>query len=302
MREQIKMPRCILIAALSTRAFAACIPLAGDRILGVDLALANPDFSSLPAGMTIAYAPAPGVMRIFAVAELNRIARANRITLSNPAEVCFEIPMRSMTEVETKEAMLRSLPAGTELTIVELPKSSVPAGRLEFALGGLEPAVNGARLWRGSVRYGETLKMPVWARVTVERKYVAVVAGKDLPLNVPIDPNSLRLETVSVPLDSERIAERIEDVLGRVPKKPVHAGEPIPLAILNLPPVVHRGDAIRVEVRSGATRLVFDAIAQAAAGNGEMVDLRNPDSGRIFRARVEESGHAVVVVPSRESL
>jgi len=296
------MFRFVLIAVLTIPAFAACIPLAGDRILGRDLALANPEFAALPSTMTIGYAPAPGVQRIFAVAELNRIARANRITLSNPAEVCFEIPMRPMTEAETKEAMLRSLPAGTELTIVELPKTNVPAGRLEFLLAGLERSANGARLWHGSARYGETLRMPIWARVTVERKYVAVVAGKDLPLNVPIDPNSLRMETVSVPLDSERLAERIEDVLGRVPKKSVHAGEPIPLAILNLPPVVHRGDAIKVEVRSGQTRLVFDAVAQGSAGNGEMVDLRNPDSGRIFRARVEDSGRAVVVVPSRESL
>jgi len=299
------MIRFALFAVFAAHAFAACVPLAGDRILGRDLALANPEFSSLPSSMTIGYAPAPGTKRIFAVAELNRIARANGVALMNPAEVCFEIPMRAMNEAETKEAMLRSLPAGADLTIVELSQSSVPAGRLEFALAGLEPmspASHGARLWRGSVRYGETLRMPVWARVTVQRRTVAVVTGKDLPLNVPIDASVLRLETVAIPLDSERVAERIEDVLGRVPKKPVHAGETIPLAILNFPPVVHRGDAIKVEVRSGAARLVFDAIAQASAGNGEMVDLRNPDTGRIFRARVENSGRAVVVVPSRESL
>jgi flagella basal body P-ring formation protein FlgA len=144
--------------------------------------------------------------------------------------------------------------------------------------------------------------MPVWARVTVERKRLAVVAGKDLPPNVPIAPGSLRLETVSVPLDSEKLAERIEDVLGRVPKKSLHAGDTIPLAILNLPPVVHRGDAIKVEVRSGPARLLFDAIAQGAACKGEMVELRNPDSGQTFRARVEGSGHAVVIVPARETL
>jgi flagella basal body P-ring formation protein FlgA len=144
--------------------------------------------------------------------------------------------------------------------------------------------------------------MPIWARVTVERKHLAVVAGKDLPLNLLIDPASLRLETVSIPIDSEKVAERIEDVLGRVPKRAIHAGDTIPLAILNMPPVVHRGDAVKVEVRSGGAMLVFDAVAQNAAGCGEMVQLKNPDSGQIFRARVEERGRAVVVVPSRETL
>jgi flagella basal body P-ring formation protein FlgA len=144
--------------------------------------------------------------------------------------------------------------------------------------------------------------MPVWARVSVQRKYVAVIAGKDLPLNVPIDHDSLRLETVLVPIDSERLAVRIEDVLGRAPKKVVRAGETIPLGILNLPPLVHRGDAVKVEVRSGLARLLFDAIAQSSACAGETVELKNPENGRIFRARIEEGGRAVVTVAARGGL
>jgi flagella basal body P-ring formation protein FlgA len=144
--------------------------------------------------------------------------------------------------------------------------------------------------------------MPIWARVTVQRKYVAVVAAKDLPLNEPIDPSSLRMQPVTVPIDSDRLALRIEDVLGRVPRKAVRAGETIPIAILNLPPTVHRGDAVRVEVRSGSARLVFDAVAQGPACEGDMVELRNPTNGKTFRARLEDSGRAVIVVPSRQSL
>jgi len=107
---------------------------------------------------------------------------------------------------------------------------------------------------------------------------------------------------VSVPLDAEHLAPGVDAVLGRVTKKPIHAGEPIPLAILATPPVIRRGDAIKVEVRSGAARLVFDAVAQTEARDGEIVELRNPESGRTFRARAAESGRAVIVVPSRQTL
>jgi flagella basal body P-ring formation protein FlgA len=287
---------------LTSSAFCACFPIGGDRIYGSDLAAASPAFASLPPDLTIAYAPAPGSQRIFAAAELARIARANRIALATPpSEVCFEIPMRPMTADETLDTMRKVLPPEAELSIVELPKTNIPVGRLEFPLNGLEPAAHGARVWRGSVRYSETLRMPVWARVSVQRRYVAVVAAKDLPLNEPIDPSSLHLETVTVPIDSERLALRIEDVLGRVPKKAVRAGEAIPIGILNFPPTVHRGDAIRVEVRSGQARLLFDAVAQGPGCEGDMVELRNPSTGRTFRARLEEAGRAVIVVPSRQS-
>ncbi len=297
------MTRLVAISALLIPALnAACFPVIGDRIFGSDLAAAVPAFASLPPNLTIAYPPAPGSQRIFAVAELARIARANHITLDNPVEVCFEIPMHAMTENEALESMRRALPLEAELAIVELPRTNIPVGKLEFLFSGLEAQSRGSRIWRGSVRYGETLKMPVWARVTVQRKTMAVVAGQDLPLNEPIDPRSIRLESVTVPIDAERLALRIEEVLGRVPKKPVHAGETIPLAILNLPPTVRRGDAVRVEVRSGSARLLFDAVAENPACAGDLVDLRNPSNGRTFRARLEDAGHAVVEVGLRQSL
>jgi flagella basal body P-ring formation protein FlgA len=299
------MTKLLVLAGLvSSSAFCACIPIVGDRIYGSDLAAASPAFASLRPDLTIAYAPTPGAQRIFAVAELVRIARANRIEISEPgpAEVCFEIPMRPMNAEETLESMRRALPPEAELSVVELPKTNIPVGKLDFPLSGLEPNARGGRVWRGSVRYGDTLRMPIWARVTVQRKYVAVVAAKDLPLNEPIDPSSLRMQPVTVPIDSDRLALRIEDVLGRVPRKAVRAGETIPIAILNLPPTVHRGDAVRVEVRSGSARLVFDAVAQGPACEGDMVELRNPTNGKTFRARLEDSGRAVIVVPSRQSL
>jgi flagella basal body P-ring formation protein FlgA len=295
------MTRLLIFSALfSAAAPGGCLPVAGDRILGLDLAFAIP---SLPAAITVGFAPAPGMRRVFSSVELARIARANHVTLTaSPSDVCFEIPLHALTEEETRDAMRLVLPAGTELTIVDLPKIGVPAGRLEFPLTSLEPAARGARVWRGFVHYGETLRMPVQARVTVQRKLVAVVASKDLPSNTRLDAASVRLESVSVPLDAEHLASGADAVLGRVTKKPIHAGEPIPLALLSTPPVIRRGDAIKVEVRSGGARLVFDAVAQTDAGDGEIVELRNPESGKTFRARAAESGRAVIVVPSRQTL
>ena len=285
------------LAFVSLSYGAPCLPVTGDRILGRDLALANPAFAALPANLTVAYAPAPGVTRVFAQAELGRIARANNIKTAIPEEVCFEIPMHEIEDTDVLSSMRRSLTADVELTLVELPRTAVPVGRLEFPLAGLEPAVKGTRIWRGFVSYGETLRMRVWARVDVRRRLEAVVAISDLALNVPIDAAHLRVETVTAPIGPDQhVAQRIEQVLGRIPKKTVSAGSTIPLAILDIPPTVRRGDAVKVEVLSGPARIQIDAVAESAARDGEMVQLRNPSTGKIFRARLEGGAKAIIVV------
>ncbi len=275
----------------------ACMPVTGDRILGRDLALAAPAFAALPANLTVAYAPAPATKRVFAQAELARIARANNIKGAIPEEVCFEIPMHEIEDTDVLSSMRRSLTADAELSLVELPRTAVPVGRMEFPLTGLEPAVKGTRIWRGFVTYGETLRMKIWARVEVGRRVEAVVAISDLALNVPIDAAHLRVETVSAPIGQDQhVAQHLDQVLGRIPKKAVSAGSTIPLAILDIPPTVRRGDAVKVEVRSGPARIQIDAVAETAARTGEIVQLRNPSSGKTFRARLEGGSKAVIVV------
>jgi hypothetical protein len=57
---------------------------------------------------------------------------------------------------------------------------------------------------------------------------------------------------------------------------------------------VARGDMVRVEVRSGAARISFDAVAQASGAAGQTIPLLNPISKRRFSARIEGKGKASV--------
>jgi flagella basal body P-ring formation protein FlgA len=297
--------RLPLAVILSSIASAGCLPVTGNRILGSDLARANPQFSALPASLTVGYAPAPGAKRIYAATDLERLGRANGIPLTNPADVCFEVPMQQIREEDVVAAMRRALPAGAALKIVELAKPDVPAGQLEFPVAGLEPSTPsapGTQLWRGYVKYAETRKAAYWARVEVTASFTAVVAIKDLPLNKAIDAASLRTEMRTGPLDREQSAVRIDDVIGRVPRRALKAGVPIPLALLVDPPEVHRGDPVKVEVQSGPAHLQFEAIAENSANEGEMVELRNPSSGKTFRARLSPGSKVTVIIAAGQSL
>jgi flagella basal body P-ring formation protein FlgA len=289
-----------LYLLISWGAVAGCIPIHGDRILGRDLALADAHFAALPATEVVGYAPAPGSKRIFAAAEVGRIARAHGIEIANPAEFCFEMAMHQVSNEEAAAAMRRALPAGAEVTIVELSKIDVPEGDVDFPLTGLEPAApadHGVQLWRGSVKYAITRRLPVWARVSVIERLNAVVTTRDLAENVPIDAGALRMEAWTGPIQHGQVALSLEEVLGRIPKKAVKAGSLVMLDLLDNAGVVRRGTAVRVEVRSGPARLTFEAIAEKEAKSGETIELRNPSNGRIFRARLEGS-KAVIVIPT----
>jgi flagella basal body P-ring formation protein FlgA len=297
--------RLLLAITFSSVAFAACVPITGNRILGRDLALADPQFSALPSSLTLGYAPSPGMKQTYTAAELLRLAGANGIQLQHPVGICFELPMLQVREEDAVAAMRRSLPPEAELKILDRPAADVPAGQLEFPIEGLEPpnpSTPGRQLWRGYVKYAETRKLAYWAQVQVTVRYAVVVTNKDLASNIAINAASLGIETRTGPLSRERIASRIEDVSGRILKRPLKAGAPVPEALLTDLPAVRRGDPVKVDVESGPAHLEFDAVAENSANAGEMVELRNPSSGKTFRARLDAGSKAVVIISPGQKL
>jgi flagella basal body P-ring formation protein FlgA len=197
---------------------------------------------------------------------------------------------------------LRALETDTSeatIEIVEMSRNPVPRGRIEFPRDRLgTPAVGGPRtpvLWRGNVVYGGDRRFAIWARVTVAARFVQVVAIESLRTGQPVEPRQLRLETSEgFPLRA-KIADSIEQVAGRLPLRPLPAGSPIHLDQLAAPFDVNRGDLVDVEVRSGATRLAFSGTAETAGRSGDVVAIRNKGTNRLFQARVNGKGKALVL-------
>ncbi len=269
----------------------SCSPVAAERILGSDLAVADPRLAALPASLMVGYAPLPGVKRVFTVGDVGRIARRHSIVLDDPAELCFEVPLHPLSDVEMAIAMRRVLPEGTDLTIIDWPKIGIPGGDVLFSLSGLEPAeVNGSQIWRGFVQYSGTRRTSIWARVELRHSFQAVVATRDLVANTILDESAVRIEHWSGRIQREAVAVTTSDVIGKVLGRAVKAGELLPLAAVVVPPVIRRGETVRVEVRCGPTRLALSAVAERDGRNGELIDLRNPSTGKSFRAKVYGAG------------
>ena len=238
------------------------------------------------------------------VSELVSLGRRNSIELPAVGDLCFEWPMGPLEQAAVMQAMRTALkpeadaPEAT-IEIVELSRTPVPRGRIEFPRDRLgTPAAAGARapvVWRGNVVYGEGHRFAIWARVTVTVRIVQVVAAESLRAGEVVELRQLRLETTQgFPL-SAKIASSVEQVAGRLPLRPVPAGSAIHLDQLRAPFDISRGDVVAVEVRSGATRLSFSGKAETSGRSGDVVSIRNESNNRLFQARVDGKGKALVV-------
>ncbi len=269
---------------------AACAPVHGDRVTVADLAKADAAFSSAPPDTQLGYAPLPGIPRIFRATELTRLASRFGVERQGTGDICVERAVETLTP----ERVLPSLHAALgrsnfDIDILELYRGPVPDGVITF-----QPPASGAALWRGYIQYGGRQRFPIWAKVNIHGRVTRLIAAKDLKAGVPIAEDSVTAEILDAAPLPARAATSLEEVLGRIPKRSIAAGSVLSLDAIEAPFDVRRGENIGVEARCGATRLRLDGMAQSDGRRGQIVNVRNPGSGKSFQARVEGKGQVLV--------
>jgi flagella basal body P-ring formation protein FlgA len=277
----------------------SCHPVEGDRISTRDLAAALPEFSAAPPGALVAQAPLPGSQRAFHAQELHALAHRFGVALSSDQDICFawllHPPDRAAAVVAMQEALQID---GAKIDITEISPTKVPAGRMEFPLTGLgTPSPTGPAapvLWRGSVVYGDSHRFAIWVRVQIAAPCRKVVAAEALKPGRLIEARQLRTTSAGCFPIHAKESPTAEQVAGMTPLRPIAAGSELRLDLLAGANEVNRGDAVQIEVRSGAAHLALTARALTSGRSGEVISVRNPESNRTFQARVTGKGTALV--------
>ncbi|HUA58008.1 MAG TPA: flagellar basal body P-ring formation chaperone FlgA [Verrucomicrobiae bacterium] len=273
-----------------------CHAVDGDRIRGADLAAAAPVFSALPSDLTIGFAPQPGTRRLIEPFDLARIAKVNGILDAGALQpICFERAMAPLDPAAAEAAMRRALDApDAHIEIVELSKFPAPKGEIVFPRTALnEPASDGPATWNGQVNY-DGGRFPIWARVRITVHQKRVVAMQPLRPGNPIPAGDVQLQEVDEFPHSVPPLASLDQVVGRIPRRWIAAGSPVMPNAIDQPNDIDSGQTVVVEVRSGAAVVTIEAQAESAGRRGDMVSLRNPVSGKTFRARIEEKGRAFI--------
>jgi flagella basal body P-ring formation protein FlgA len=282
--------------ALAAYALAGCLAVgaSSDRILAADLAAGFPEWAVVPAETPLALAPAPGVQRVFRVLELRRLAARWSLSTVPDREICVNRPVAVLTAARLLAAMQSAvqneLPAA-HIELFDFSRLPAPEGALVFPVSGLRQGVTGG-YWNGYVAYGGNHRFTIWARVKVMIGAPRVVAAGDLKPGVALDSAQLRVETrEEVP--AAGLVSAIEEVAGKVLRRPVARGTALRAEWLEPAKVVLRGETVRVEAVRGGARLELECVAEGSGAIGDIVPILNPVSQRRFPARVESKGRVV---------
>jgi flagella basal body P-ring formation protein FlgA len=283
-----------------------CEMIASDHIVGADLTKSLPVFlNKIPGDAVIGYSPVPGTRRIFQFAELERIGTRYGVSVAPDSEACFEWGLQTLTDDMVRTAIRASLQLPeARIDVLATGADHVPVGKIVFPISGLLASTltgpDTPVTWRGEVVYQGSRKFSVWARVKVCSTMTRVVATKLIQPGQTVAPDEVRIETYDdFPLRND-IARDLDEVIGRMPRRPLRGGQPVFRADLIEPFQVQRGDLVDVTAISGAAQLHMPAIAEAQGRQGDMISLKNERSGKTFRARVEGKDRALVIVwPTR---
>ena len=262
-----------------------------------DLAPALPGLAGVAPDQPVALAPAPGVQRVFRVPELQRIGLKFNIAATPESDVCFERRLTPLDSPRMLEAMQRQLPEA-RITILDHSKFNVPDGELEFPIAGLRQTPTGG-FWSGSVRYAGGRRFAIWANVKVVVTAARVVAVENLKAGRAIDAAQLRVEMRDEFPSAASYAASIEELAGKVLRRPVNAGDRVSTQWAEAAKDVVRGETVIVKVLSGSAVLEFEGRAESSGSTGQNIVVQNPGSKKRFQARVEGKGRATVTASSQ---
>lgn len=276
---------------------SACLPPGSDRITAGDIAGVVPAFAKLPAELVLSYAPAPGVTRVFAPAELQATLVRHDLEAAAVEPVCFEWPMRHLTSEDVRAAMVRTLGPDAQVSVVSFTQGAVAQG--EIAFDRRPPA--GASVWKGRIEYTKGRYVEVWAKADVRVPYTRLTATAMIRPGDKLTGENLRIETGFGPLAAEDALRDVSEASGRTVRRLIPAGATIVASALDKFRAVSKGDLLQVDVVSGRARLRFGAAAQAAGSVGDLIPVRNIDTGKLLQARVESQGRAVLDLGGRQA-
>jgi len=290
----------LLVATLS--AHAACFSVPSDRILARHLVRAVPLFQGLDPETPVGFAPMPGTQRILLGRELILLALRQGVVVTPGSvipDICVQREVHVILRDEMKAALLAALAiADADLEVLDFTSQALPPGRLEFHRGTLnKPPLSAPEspvIWRGRLIYDVQHSAVVWARVRITVEDPLLIAGEEIRAGSVVRANQVKITSArQFPVSGPSINSS-EQVIGKVARRSIAAGQRIVPAALEEQKEVVRGEKVHVRVVDGLATLSFEGIAGSAGKKGESILVHNPASGRNFRAVVEEKGKVVV--------
>ncbi len=292
--------RLILFLMMDAAAAPAiCVQVSSDRIVIGDLLDAVPLLRELAPDTLVGFAPLPGTERIVSGRELTLLARRHGFSLTDVPDVCIGRALHAISPDEMQAALTAALGIrDAQLEILEFSSQPLPRGRLEFQRSTLNrPPASAPEtpvIWRGKLIYDDSRSVAVWAKVRIAVDRPVFLAAEDIPAGAVVRDVQVKSATVREFPFSGPSLDSPAEIVGKITRRNIRAGQRLTASALDEAKDVARGDIVQVRVMDGPATLSLDGIAASSGKKGDTILVHNSASGRNFRAVVEEKGKAIV--------
>ncbi len=113
----------------------------------------------------------------------------------------------------------------------------------------------------------------------------------------PIGAEMLILKAFPARLDLGAVTLNPEALIGKVARRTLIAGKPIPPTYIRDREVIQKGKPVRVVFSEGGLTISSVAVPLQAGGVGDVLSLRNVDSGTVIKGIVEPDGSIRIAGP-----
>ncbi|MDX9786431.1 MAG: flagellar basal body P-ring formation chaperone FlgA [Desulfobacterales bacterium] len=286
---------------------------AAGRVAGESIFLKDIAMISAPAALKdkvgdirLGRAPQPGKekkisgRRIMAIIKAAGVLPADA-AVSVPDTVCIEGAYQRLQEAllrKTYDGFLSNALKGTQF---EVRRFKV-RGANRFPLGKLALTIApcGKQALMGNVSLSATVRVngKKCGKLTllgwVDRFARAVCAARAVAHHAILTEADLTVKSVNLSEYPPGVLVDIAEAAGQLAKVSIRPGTPIRSAMLEVPPLVQKGNRVKILAGSGKLKVTTMGIAKSSGGMGEQVRVENPTSNKIIIGRV--SGESTVDV------
>jgi flagella basal body P-ring formation protein FlgA len=151
-------------------------------------------------------------------------------------------------------------------------------------------------IWKGYIAYAGKRRFSTWANVRVAIREPHLISTVPVHVGDSLSSAEVKTEVYEGPLLREKALVSPDQLLGLRVRRDLPAGAALFEEQFEAAREVERNELVTVLIEAGGAHIETQGVAIWAGRRGDIISVRNPKTGRIYRGRVEQKG-TVRVVP-----
>ena len=171
-----------------------------------------------------------------------------------------------------------------------------PTGRMRFnILKPIPKKLYGRVSLRIAVAAGGKERGRLTLSGWIDRFESVLCANRYLPRNTVLTAADVKMQQMNISRAPANLVTELQDAVGKRLKQNIKPGEAIRHNMLSVPPLIHKGDKVRLVAQSGALRIVTLGIAKSSGGLGDQIRIENITTKKTVVGRVKDQSTVQVI-------